>query len=119
MSTLVVFSDAPTDTIADFLHWLDLTTEWVEDRDYSSTEGTDPALAAWFEEMSARFPSRVDGPSNTTRYIIASTCIYARFAEREWESACALARALATEHNLGFYESGSGEVHLADGRCVS
>lgn len=120
MTVLTVFDPAlvPHDDIADFLHWYDLTTEWVEDRDYASTTGTAETLLPWFETMSAEFPPRVAGATGTTRYIIGSTCVYARFADDVSAAAETLARRLAHDHGLGLYVAGSGEVSLPDGRLL-
>lgn len=120
MNVVTVFDPAavPTDTIGDFLHWYDLTTEWAEDRDFDSTVGTAPALLPWLETMRAAFPAKVDGPEETTRYIIGSTCVYARFADSIAAAANARAHELARELGLGAYVSGSGEVTLADGSVL-
>jgi hypothetical protein len=121
MTVLTVFDPAhvPTGDIADFLHWYDLATEWVEDRDYDSTDGTSAPLVPWLETMAAEFQPVVDGATGTTRYIIGSTCVYARFAERYAADAEARARQLAGDHGLGVYVAGSGEVTLADGSVLS
>lgn len=117
---LTVFDPAevPHGDIADFLHWYDLTTEWVEDRDFDSTEGTGSALVDWLETMRAEFPPVLDGAHGTTRYIIGSTCVYARFADQIAESAAEQARILARRLGLGVYVAGSGYFTLADGTVV-
>lgn len=121
MSVVTVFDPAtvPTDTIGDFLHWYDLTTEWLEDRDYDSTAGTADVLLPWLEVMRTAYPPKVDGPEETTRYIIGSTCIYARFADSIAAEATARAHELARECGLGAYVSGSGEVTLVDGSILT
>ena len=83
MKVLTVYDPAqvPHETIADFLYWYDLTMEFVEDRDYDSTEGTAEVLLPWLAEMREKFPPKVDGADNTTRYIIGSTYIYARLGD--------------------------------------
>lgn len=120
-SVLTVFDPqvVPHEDIADFLHWYDLTTEWVEDRDYHSTRGTARPLVDWLEVMRAEFPPKVDGATGTTRYIIGSTCVYARFAEDVAQAAFKVAHDQAREHGLGVYVAGSGEVTLADGTSLS
>lgn len=117
---LTVFdpADVPHGDIADFLHWYDLTTEWVEDRDFDSTEGTTAPLVQWLETMRAQYPPVVAGATGTTRYIVGSTCVYARFADEIAEEADARARELAKEHGLGLYVAGSGHFTLADGTVV-
>lgn len=121
MNVVTVFDPAavPTGTIGDFLHWYDLTTEWAEDRDYDSTDGTAAVLVSWLEEVRAAYPPKIDGPEETTRYIIGSTCVYARFAESIAPAAVARAHELARAHGLGAYVSGSGEVTLADGSTLT
>ena len=117
MNVLTVFDPAtvPTGAINDFLYWYDMTTEWAEDRDYDSTAGTAPAVAQWWEQMSAQFPPLVDGAENTTRYIIGSDCVYARFGLNAPE-AMERGHALAQELGLGAYVSGSGYVTLPGGQ---
>ncbi len=117
---LTVFDPAevPHGDIAEFLHWYDLTTEWVEDRDFDSTEGTSPALVQWLEPMRTQFPPVIDGADGTTRYIIGSTCVYARFADAVAEAAEAQSRSLARQLGLGVYVAGSGHFTLADGTIV-
>ncbi|AKK11994.1 hypothetical protein [Corynebacterium uterequi] len=117
MSVLTVIDPAavPTGSIAEFLHWHDLTTEWAEDRDYGSTEGTSEPLVTWLERMSTRFPPVVEGATGTTRYIIGSTCVYARFADGVAEAADARAAELAEALGLGLYRAASGRVLLPGG----
>lgn len=119
MINLTVFDPArvPTDDIAEFLHWFDLTTEWGEERDYTSTTGTFHVLVPWYDTMVAEFPPVTDGLKGTTRYIIGSTCICARFGDAVAEAAETRARELAAG-KLGLYVSGSGEVTLADGSLL-
>lgn len=120
MTVLTVFDPAlvPHGDIADFLHWYDLTTEWFEDRDYDSTAGTAQSLLPWLSVVSEEFPPLIDGASGTTRYIIGSTCIYARFADAVSKAAETRSRELARAHGLGLYVAGSGEVSLPDGSLL-
>ncbi|WP_146183459.1 hypothetical protein [Corynebacterium yudongzhengii] len=121
MSVVTVFDpqSVPTGSISEFLHWYDLTTEWAEDRDYDSTAGTAEVLLPWYEAMRAQFPPHTDGAEETTRYIIGSSCIYARFAESSADAALSAAAERARAHGLGVYVSGSGEVVLADGSVLT
>lgn len=114
---LLVFDPAtvPTEAINDFLYWYDMTTEWVEDRDYESTKGTEAKVAQWWEQMSTAYPPMVDGAENTTRYIIGTDCVYARFG-RNAPEAMNRGHELAQELGLGAYVSGSGYVTLPNGQ---
>lgn len=121
MRVLTAFDPAlvPHGDIQDFLYWYDMTTEWVEDRDYDSIEGTSKPLAQWYQDLSAEFAPVVDGATGTTRYIIGSDCVYARFADHYADEAFERARAVASRLGLGTYEAGSGQFQLADGTIVS
>ncbi|HZK31410.1 MAG TPA: hypothetical protein VFC72_00670 [Corynebacterium sp.] len=121
MKVLTVYDPAqvPHETIADFLHWYDLTMEFVEDRDYDSTTGTAEVLLPWLAAAREKYPPKVDGADNTTRYIIGSTYIYARFGEDVAEQAFVSGQARAHELGLGTYIAGSGETRLPDGTVVA
>lgn len=121
MTVLTVFDPAlvPHGDIADFLHWYDLTTEWVEDRDYTSTDGTSAPLLPWLSQLSTEFPPRIDGASGTTRYIIGSSCVHARFADAISAAAEERSRDLARANGLGLYVAGSGEVTLPSGELLT
>lgn len=117
MKVLSVFDPAqvPTETIADFLHWYDLATEFYDDRDYESTEGTAAPVVKWWEVMHAKYPPKMDGPEGTTRYIIGSAFVYFRVAEDDAAQALIDAREQAGVQGLGLYIASSGDVELPGG----
>ena len=121
MKVLTVYDpdQVPHETIADFLYWYDLTMEFVEDRDYDSTDGTAEVLLPWLAEMREAFPPKVDGADNTTRYIIGSTYIYARLGDDVADEAITRGQARARELGLGSYVAGSGQTVLPDGTVVA
>ena len=119
MLTVYDPAQVPHETIADFLYWYDLTMEFVEDRDYDSTEGTAEVLLPWLAEMREKFPPKVDGADNTTRYIIGSTYIYARLGDDLAGEALAQGQARARELGLGSYVAGSGQTVLPDGTAIA
>ena len=123
---LMVFEKANAPMIyEDFLNWANEQTNWAEDRDFDSLEGTAPRLSAWFKAMSKTFPP-MNGPyclsdaaasavdeNRFTDYSIGSSVIYAAFAWSEAEAADELASKLAREHNVGFFNPQTAAVFCA------
>lgn len=109
----------------DFLNWASEQTEWKEERDYDSIEGTSPRLAAWFMEMKDTF-SPLNGPyspsdeeisesreveGRLTDYSIGSDIVYAAFGWSAADEACELAVKLAEKHGVGFFNPQTAEVY--------
>lgn len=107
-------SKAPRDR-KEFTDWYYNQTEWSEDRDYNSIEGTSDKLKSWFMEMIETFPpmngefsdeSSFDDPdkkSCVTDYCIGSAVIYTAFAWSVCEEAYNKMRELAEKHDVGFF----------------
>jgi hypothetical protein len=115
----------------DFLAWYAVQTEWSEDRDYNSTDGTSPQLAAWFMAMKETFPP-MNGPyspsdatafataeagTHLTDYSIGSSVIYGDFAWSVAEEAAQAAEKLAKEHGVGLFNPQTGDI-FCDGMVV-
>ena len=109
----------------DFLSWSTEQTQWTEDRDYDSVEGTSPQLEAWFMEMKATFPP-LNGPyclsdeaitaeieNRLTDYSIGSSVIYAAFSWSAATEAGELAEKLARKHSVGFFNPQTADIHCA------
>ena len=109
----------------DFLEWMSEKTQWKEDRDYNSTNGTSPQLVSWFMETKEMFPplngeySLSDGEAfanaeienHLTDYSIGSDMIYAAVGWSVAEEADRLMSQLAGKHGLGLYNPQTGEMH--------
>lgn len=126
---LMVFekSKAPK-SYEDFLNWTSHQTEWSEERDYSSIDGTALKLTAWFIEMIKTFPAlngkyslpdeeafvNEDIEKHLTDYSIGSEIIYAAFGWSMVDEANKTALELAKKHDIGLYNPQSGEVLSCD-----
>lgn len=122
---LMVFekSKAPRDR-KEFTDWYYNQTEWSEDRDYNSIEGTSDKLKSWFMEMIETFPpmngefsddSNFDDPdreSCITDYCIGSAVIYTAFAWSVCEEAYNKMRELAEKHDVGFFNVSADEGEI-------
>ncbi len=99
-----------------FMEWYFEQTEWNENRDYNSIEGTADKLKSWFMEMIETFPpmngefsdeSNFDDPdkeSYVTDYCIGNDVIYTAFAWSVCEEAYSKMRELAQKHDVGFFD---------------
>jgi hypothetical protein len=108
----------------DFFLWYDEETQWQEERDYNSLNGTSPQLVAWFMEMKKTFPpmngeyslsdeeafANDDIERHLTDYSIGSNIIYSAFAWSLADEAYKLALNLAKSHDVGFYNPQTGEI---------
>ena len=121
---MVVFnpSVAPRSRAA-FLAWFAEQTKWGEDRDYSNPAGTTSALRNWYDAMRAQYPA-MNGPDAINDddlndcagdYNVGTDMIYVTFPWSLAEQIYVTARALAVEHEVGFYDvsgdEGDGEIH--------
>lgn len=122
---LMVFekTSAPN-TYEDFMNWMSQQTTWSEDRDYSSIDGTSPALTSWFMEMKNTFSplngsyrlsddeafATAESENHLTDYSIGSSIIYASFGWSVAEEAMEAVPALAQKHGVGFFNPQTGEV---------
>jgi hypothetical protein len=112
----------------DFLEWFSAQTEWTEERDYDSLDGTTEPLAAWFMEMKETFPP-MNGPyylgddksfadeeteQCLTDYAIASGLIYGSFAWSVAEEAAETAAKLAAKHQVALFNPQTGDLIHCD-----
>jgi hypothetical protein len=109
----------------DFLNWTAEQTEWTEERDYNSVDGTASPLVSWFMEMIKTFPplngpyrlsdedafASIEAENHLTDYSIGSSIIYAAFGWSVAEEACELAATIAAKHGVGFFNPQTAEVH--------
>lgn len=126
---LMVFEQTKAPTVyEEFLNWMSQQTEWSEDRDYHSIEGTSEQLVSWLMDMKKTFPP-LNGafrPSNEeigtdqnmenhlTDYTIGTDLVYASFGYSVAEEADRLVPEYAKKHGVGFYNPQTGEVHHDD-----
>lgn len=109
----------------DFLNWTSEQTDWKEERDYNSINGTSSQLTAWFMEIKKKFPP-LNGPymlsdeeafaskkieSHLTDYSIGSNIIYAAFGWSVADEACEATKKLAAKHGVGFFNPQTAEVY--------
>lgn len=126
----------PTTNPTDFLNWYDNATQYNEDRDYNTTEGTTHTLTAFFDDIRKHYPP-MNGPyaidedelddyfahspepvfdDVITDYTIGTNFIYAAFAWSQADKAKQLAHTLATHHGLVFVDiSETTTLHHPDG----
>lgn len=104
-----------------FMKWYERQVEWEEDHDYRSVKVCSPSLQSWFLAMKEDFPPMngefspdpdqlEDFESRTADYSFGWEMIYAGFAWSAAGEACALAKSLARQYGLGFFDPGSGEL---------
>ena len=110
---LMVFeaSAAPRDRER-FEQWYRKQTEWTEHHNYDDPSVSSPALRNWYDAITQAFPNMnspelSDEDFDTSRpsdYSVGTNVIYAAFAWTEAENAYSLARRLAVENAVGFYD---------------
>lgn len=115
-------------TYDDFLKWTTGQTEWAEERDYNSTEGTADKLRDWFMAIKEMFPplngeyslpddvafANVEIENHLTDYSIGSEIIYASFGWSVAEEAKETVRQLAEKYDVGVFDFQSGEVYFSE-----
>ena len=92
------------------MKWYERQVEWEEDHDYRSVKVCSPLLQSWFLAMKEDFPPMNGEFSPEPDQLEDFEMIYAGFAWSAAGESCALAKSLAHQFGLGFFDPGSGEL---------
>ena len=110
--------------------WYEETTEWNDDRDYSTTEGSTDAIAAFYNAITKHFPDlnaaddlddedEIDDDT-AADYTIGDDFLYISFAYAVAEDAAQRCLELAKANNLAFIDiSGTTTIHFPDGSTLT
>lgn len=120
----------PTSTHAAFMTWYEETTEWSDDRDYSTTDGSTDAIAAFYNAITEHFPdlNAADDLDDEDEidddiaadYTIGDDFLYIAFAYAVAEDAAQRCLELAKANNLAFIDiSGTTTIHFPDGSILT
>jgi len=121
-------------TKAEFMKWYETQTEWSEDHDYQTPSVSSLTLQNWYQSMKSVFPpmNGIDAPTdeqieeneelenNLADYCIGRDVIYVAFGWSVANKAYELAKQLAKQHNVGFFDvsTDDGDILLPDGTKV-
>lgn len=120
----------PTSTHAAFMTWYEETTEWSDDRDYSTTDGSTDAIAAFYNAITEHFTDlnaaddfddedEIDDDI-AADYTIGDDFLYIAFAYAVAEDAAQRCLELAKANNLAFIDiSGTTTIHFPDGSILT
>lgn len=120
----------PTSTHAAFMTWYEETTEWNDDRDYSTTDGSTDAIAAFYNAITEHFPDlnaaddlddedEIDDDT-AADYTIGDDFLYIGFGYAVAEDAAQRCLELAKANNLAFIDiSGTTTIHFPDGSTLT
>lgn len=120
----------PTSTHAAFMTWYEETTEWSDDRDYSTTDGSTDAIAAFYNAITEHFTDlnaaddfddedEIDDDI-AADYTIGDDFLYIAFAYAVAEDAAQRCLELAKAKNLAFIDiSGTTTIHFPDGSTLA
>ena len=120
----------PTSTHAAFMSWYEETTEWSDDRDYSTTDGSTDAIAAFYNAITEHFPDlnaaddlddedEIDDDT-AADYTIGDDFLYIAFAYAVAEDVAQRCLELAKANNLAFIDiSGTTTIHFPDGSTLA
>lgn len=123
----------PTSTHAAFMTWYEETTEWNDDRDYSTTDGSTDAIAAFYNAITEHFPDlnaaddlddeddedEID-EDTAADYSIGDDFLYIAFDYAVAEDAAQRCLELAKANNLAFIDiSGTTTIHFPDGSTLT
>lgn len=120
----------PTSTHAAFMSWYEETTEWSDDRDYSTTDGSTDSIAAFYNAITEHFPDlnaaddlddedEIDDDT-AADYTIGDDFLYISFGYAVAEDAAQRCLELAKANNLAFIDiSGTTTIHFPDGSTLA
>lgn len=120
----------PTSTHAAFMSWYEETTEWSDDQDYSTTDGSTDAIAAFYNAITEHFPDlnaaddlddedEIDDDT-AADYTIGDDFLYIAFAYAVAEDAAQRCLELAKANNLAFIDiSATTTIHFPDGSTLA
>ena len=118
----------PTSTHAAFMSWYKKTTEWSDDRDYSTTDGSTDSIAAFYNAITEHFPDLnaaddlddEDDDDTAADYTIGDDFLYIGFDYTVAEDAAQRCLELAKANNLAFIDiSGTTTIHFPDGSTLT
>lgn len=118
----------PTSTHAAFMSWYEETTEWSDDRDYSTTDGSTDSIAAFYNAITEHFPDLnaaddlddEDDDDTAADYTIGDDFLYIGFDYTVAEDAAQRCLELAKANNLAFIDiSGTTTIHFPDGSTLA
>lgn len=118
----------PTSTHAAFMSWYEETTEWSDDRDYSTTDGSTDSIAAFYNAITEQFPDLnaaddlddEDDDDTAADYTIGDDFLYIGFDYAFAEDAAQRCLELANANNLAFIDiSGTTTIHFPDGSTLA
>lgn len=118
----------PTSTHAAFMSWYEETTEWSDDRDYSSTDGSTDTITAFYNAITEHFPDLnaaddlddEDDDDTAADYTIGDDFLYIGFDYAVAEDAAQRCLELAKANNLAFIDiSGTTTIHFPDGSTLA
>lgn len=120
----------PTSTHAAFMTWYEETTEWNDDRDYSTTDGSTDSIAAFYNAITEHFPDlnaaddlddedEIDDDT-AADYTIGDDFLYISFGNAVAEDAAQRCLELAKANNLAFIDiSGTTTIYFPDGSTLA
>ena len=107
----------------EFVAWYEVQTNWSKVETSFDSKIASPTLQEWFQKIADKYPP-MNGPlapdgddiENLADYTITQNIIYAAFSWDNAEGAYSLAKELASELNVGFYDvsSPNGEIILGN-----
>lgn len=123
----------PTSTHAAFMSWYEETTEWSDDRDYSTTDGSTDSIAAFYNAITEHFPDLnaaddLDAEDDEDEfdddtaadYTIGDDFLYIGFGYAVAEDAAQRCLELAKAKNLAFIDiSDTTTIHFPDGSTLA
>lgn len=123
----------PTSTHAAFMSWYEETTEWSDDRDYSTTDGSTDSIAAFYNAITEHFPDlnaaddlddeddedEID-EDTAADYTIGDDFLYISLDYAVAEDAAQRCLELAKANNLAFIDiSGTTTIRFPDGSILT
>lgn len=118
----------PTSTHAAFMSWYEETTEWSDDRDFSTTDGSTDSIAAFYNAITEHFPDLnaaddlddEDDEDTAADYTIGDDFLYISFDYAVAEDAAQRCLELAKANNLAFIDiSGTTTIYFPDGSTLA
>lgn len=118
----------PTSTHAAFMSWYEETTEWSDDRNFSTTDGSTDSIAAFYNAITEHFPDLnaaddlddEDDEDTAADYTIGDDFLYISFDYAVAEDAAQRCLELAKANNLAFIDiSGTTTIYFPDGSTLA
>lgn len=122
-------------THSEFMAWYEETTEWNSERDYSTTDGSTDAIAAFYNAITQYFPvlnaaEDLDDDDEDDEdefdddaaadYTIGDDFIYIGFGYEVAEDAAQRCRDLAKTNNLALVDvSGTSTIYMPNGETIA